>query len=1384
VRFLVLGPVEASGEDGPLPLGGRKQRLVLAHLIVRANQVVPTDVLIDEVWDEEPPDSARSTLQGYVSHLRRAIGSDRLEGRASAYVLHASPGEVDAQEFEDLVAEGRSSVDADPEEAAARLAEALAIWRGPAFADLADERSLQGEIARLSELRLLAAEDRISAGLALGRHAVLVGELESLTLANPLRERLWGLRILALYRSGRQADALAAYRIARGVLEEQLGIDPSRALQRLNERILAQDPALSLASRTPAAGPSPTGDLAPGTPIAGYRIRSVLGRGGMGVVYLAEHEGLQRNVALKVLAPQFATDPKFRERFVRESQLAANLEHPHVIPIYEAGEGDGVLFIAMRYVEGVDLRKLLLEGPLKPDRALAILRQVADALDAAHERRLVHRDVKPGNILLAHRGPEPREEAYLSDFGLTKRTSSLPGLSGTGEFVGTLDYAAPEQFEGKPLDARTDVYSLGAVLFECLTGRAPFPRPNEAAVMYAHMMEPPPAVTAERPELPGRIDEVVRRAMAKEPADRHPTAGAVIAEATDALGPSAGPLREPKPPAPGRLRRVSALVAAIVALAIVAVALPRLLGGGEPEAATFRPGIALIDPQTLEPVAQLPVEEPVEGHFTDGSFWFLNLEPLSFVQIDADERRIVREINSPLDDVSSFAVVGDSLWVSHGSHPILVRVDIRTEREADRYTFTEKGTEDVGLVGPVVGDGSVWIARGGEVLRIEPASGEIRDTIRVEAAPGGHMSFSQGKVWVPGEDYLHWIDPATDEVTSSVPLFEATLEFPLGAGGFGWVASSDRNRVFQYHANGGLIRGHVTGQGPGSIAYGAGRIWVANHDSGTIGAIDVGTGRTTSFALGHPARGIAFGAGLVAATVGRGESVTDRLAALEGSALVLAATEPYNESVDPALADDPGMWQVERATCAKLLNYPDAPAPEGWELRPEVATAMPEVSSDGRMYTFRIRSGFAFSPPSNEAVTAETFRFSIERALSRGLGASAPGYRFLPDIVGLDAFRAGETEHIAGLSAAGDTLAITLVEPSGDFLPRLAMPFFCPVPTDTPTLEGGVGANPVPAAGPYFVSENEESELLILQRNPNYSGDRPSVFDAIAIRFKVDFFAADDPLEDRPREEWDGVVGFSIGLLGAAISGYEGYDTRPLGTIEFVALNATGNAFSDPDVRAAAALAIDRFDYTQFDRLPTDAFLPPDLPGADPEVDATLPDPERAKRTLDGRVVDVTIATAPGSSPAPGRLQAQRREPPKARDLGNDLDEAGFRVEIETVSSSAFLSDPDRFDLALRSVEIPYPDTATFVSNAILGGAVPVSWFPDDVVREAMRVEGLTGDVRTTAAAALADRLVDEHLVVPLGMLPRSSYVSDRVGCLVYPPFGWGFDLVTICPSR
>ena len=322
---------------------------------------------------------------------------------------------------------------------------------GPAFADLADEPSLRGEIARLEELRLSATEHRIAAEIAIGGHSTVVSELEALTVRYPMRERMWANLMLARYRLGRQAEALSTYQRAREVLAEELGVEPSADLERLYEQILRRDPVLGPSEAAKQTVRPSRVDLQPGTEFAGYRIVRTLGRGGMSVVYLAEHDWLQRKVALKVLAPQLAEDERFRERFVRESRLAASLDHPNVIPIYEAGGSGGDLFIAMRYVEGTDLRGLLHEGgALEPGRALAILRQVAAALDAAHEQGLVHRDVKPGNVLLAQpRGSGPDVHVYLSDFGLTRRSASDSGVTGTGQFVGTLDYAAPEQFQGR-----------------------------------------------------------------------------------------------------------------------------------------------------------------------------------------------------------------------------------------------------------------------------------------------------------------------------------------------------------------------------------------------------------------------------------------------------------------------------------------------------------------------------------------------------------------------------------------------------------------------------------------------------------------------------------------------------------------------------------------------------------------------------------------------------------------------------------------------------------------------------------------------------------------------------------------------------------------------
>jgi serine/threonine protein kinase len=274
-----------------------------------------------------------------------------------------------------------------------------------------------------------------------------------------------------------------------------------------------------------------------GTRIGEYLIESLLGRGGMSVVYLAEHVRLKRKVALKVLSPELAEDPTFRQRFVSEWERLAGLDHPNIIPIFEAGEADGLLYIAMRYVDKTDLKGLIRqEGRLEPGRTLAIIAQVAGALDAAHARSLVHRDVKPANILIAvGAGPEGVDHAYLSDFGLTKHTESVSGLTKTGHFMGTIDYVAPEQISGKEVDGRTDQYALACVLYECLTGKVPFPREEETASLFAHLQDPPPRPTDIRPDLPSEIDEVIARALAKDKLERYPTCTDLVRAARAAL---------------------------------------------------------------------------------------------------------------------------------------------------------------------------------------------------------------------------------------------------------------------------------------------------------------------------------------------------------------------------------------------------------------------------------------------------------------------------------------------------------------------------------------------------------------------------------------------------------------------------------------------------------------------------------------------------------------------------------------------------------------------------------------------------------------------------------------------------------------------------------
>ena len=353
-----------------------------------------------------------------------------------------------------------------------------------------------------------------------------------------------------------------------------------------------------------------------GAELGGYRLTSALSRGGMAVVYLAEDIRLGRTVALKILAPELAEDDTFRSRFLRESRIASSIDHPNVIPIYDAGEADGLLYIAMRYVQDADLRGLLrLEGPLDLDRSISITSQIAGALEAAHRRDLVHRDVKPANVLLIpRRSYDSADHVYLSDFGLAKRSTSVSGLTATGKFLGTVSYSAPEQVEGLPVDSRTDIYALGCVLFECLTRRPPFKKEEDMAVLMAHIRDVPQRITELRADCPPALADAVARSLEKSPDDRFQTCDEFVdalravdtgsssrsmpipvvvdPEATLApgLAPPLPPVEPPRPappapepaaPQPGGSRKRLAIGAGVAA-ALAAIAAVLLITSGNP----------------------------------------------------------------------------------------------------------------------------------------------------------------------------------------------------------------------------------------------------------------------------------------------------------------------------------------------------------------------------------------------------------------------------------------------------------------------------------------------------------------------------------------------------------------------------------------------------------------------------------------------------------------------------------------------------------------------------------------------------------------------------------------------------------------------------------
>jgi len=624
--------------------------------------------------------------------------------------------------------------------------------------------------------------------------------------------------------------------------------------------------------------------LAPGTTVAGYKVERLIGRGGMGAVYRASEEGLGRKVALKVIAPELAQDERFRERFLRESRIAASLDHPHVIPIYQAGDEDGLLFLAMRYVEGYDLANLVAEeGALEPKRALDLLGQIAEALDAAHEKGLVHRDVKPSNVLIAESGR--REHCYLGDFGLTKRTGSLSGVSVAGEIVGTLEYVAPEQITGDPLDERSDVYSLGCVLYECLTGQSPFPRATDVALLWAHVHEEPTPPSKAKPELPKELDTVLARALAKEPGRRYRSAGELIAATRSALR------LVDAPAVSGTRSRAWIAIAAVVVLLVVAAVAALLLTRDSGGLSSVSPNsVGVIDPASNTVIAEVSVgREPSAITTGAGSAWATNVGDETVSRIDPLDLT-ARPATIPVGGYPSDILAGrDSVWVALGALADLTSVNPDQET-ATRPISALGGQASCGapFASLAIGAGAVWfVCRGGQLGRVDLRTRAGR-SVEGEAGLVGTSSailqqfediaFGLGSLWI--------VDSATDTVVEVDADIIQKLR-PLNVGQDPraiaaspdslWVANYEDDSVTRIQIESSGATPDFTeipvGDGPVDIAYGEGAVWVVNQLDRSVWRIDAESGDIVAkIGIGNEPQRVAAGEGYVWVTVRAPES--------------------------------------------------------------------------------------------------------------------------------------------------------------------------------------------------------------------------------------------------------------------------------------------------------------------------------------------------------------------------------------------------------------------------------------------------------------------------------------------------------------------------------
>jgi DNA-binding SARP family transcriptional activator/ABC-type transport system substrate-binding protein len=842
------------------------------------------------------------------------------------------------------------------------------------------------------------------------------------------------------------------------------------------------------------------------------------------------------------------------------------------------------------------------------------------------------------------------------------------------------------------------------------------------------------------------------------------------------------PLLAATPPAAGRKRRRTVVTAIALPVGVGVVAAGVLLWHSGTQSSHAQPlaqpeSVTLIAAKTGRVVGNAPVTAPVLSRFGAGALWSVSFQG-DLTRIDLATHKTV-SIGLGIAAPCGLTVGAGSVWVTDCSSPKLVRVDPKLNPPvATSIPLPTANVHPVNATGEVaLGAGSVWVGQGqlnpgSWVDRFDPATGKLRKRIAILGGAQA-LSFADGAVWVVGSapGYLTKIDARTNKIVARIrdePLHGFMCCVAAG-GGFVWVAIAQDQVVWKIGADGKVLASTKLAGAIENLSYGNGAVWAS--ETGAVVRIDAITNTPRTYPLGHQLFGVAVRKGLFAVGVQETdeERGDDVVAGLKGRIVRVALGEGWLDTTDPLFTPS---WnyartQFQYATCAKLLNYPDASGAAGAKLVPEVAAAWPKVTDGGRTYTFRIRRDYRFAP-SNEPVTAESFRHAIERALSPSLVATEnDGYTLVSDVVGALAYRSGNTRHITGISTRSDTLVIRLSKPAPDLPRRLARPTFCAVPADTLTPPDGV-SSPIPSAGPYYLAARA-GNAVVLKRNPYYHGPRPHQLDAIVFRSGLEGGKAASLVT---QGMFDYVSEFDPALApntAAAQAAGQRYRLAPTNGARGLAFNTARPLFADIRLRRAVEYALDRRTLTGNGDAPATRLLTENLPGFEDTFTYPLsPQLRTARRLVGGRHVHAVLTTFDLSDP---------REAAFAKSVREQLAAVGISVELlpRTYDDPLWNQKLSRADLATWSLpaEAGESDSASYLA--------PLPYLPAAAKQRLAQIQTLSYPRRDIAAAALAAKLEKDVMYAVIGHGAIPELVSSRLGCVIHQPEYPGVDLAALC---